>query len=161
MAHRMSAIVRLLAACLLCACVASCGGSSASKTSNKQQIESMFNSIDTAMAKGDYVSACKYFSTRQQSTIVAGAHRAGLSASDCAGALTSLIKATGLTRAQLAQTFGGGGAPKLRSVSVKGDQATVSYTSTIAGRTFLETDALVRENGQWKADRIISRKQSG
>jgi DNA-binding phage protein len=157
----MSAVLRLLLACLLCAGLAACGGGSGSHGSNKQQIESMFTSIDTAMAKGDYVTACNYFSQHQQATIVAGAHRAGLKASGCAAALTSLIKATGLTRAQLAQTFGGGGAPKLHSVSVTGDQATVTYTSTIAGRTFTETDALVRESGQWKADRIISRKQTG
>jgi hypothetical protein len=121
----------------------------------------MLNAIDTAMAHGDYVTACQHFSHHQQAVIVAGARRAGLRASSCAGAITSLIKTTGITRAQLAQTFGGGGAAKVRSVSVHGDQASVTYTDKIAGHTFTETDALVREGGQWRADRIIKRSASG
>jgi hypothetical protein len=154
----MRAAVRLVCACLACSCLAACGGSGGS---DRQQIAGMLNSIDSAMARGDYVTACQHFSQHQQSAIVAGARQAGLKASSCAGALTSLIKATGITRGQLAQSFGGGGAAKLRTVSVHGDQATATYTETIAGRKFTETDALVREGGQWKADRIVKRSASG
>lgn len=117
----------------------------------------MFSSVDKAMANGDYATACGHFSTHQRATIVAGARRAGLKVTTCAGALSTLIKATGITRAQLTQTFGGGGAPKVRSVSVHGDQATVTYTTSTGGKKFTETDALVRESGQWKADRILKR----
>ena len=52
-----------------------------------------------------------------------------------------------MTKAQLAQAFGGGQAPKFRSVSVHGDQATVTYTATDSGKTFTETDGLVKEDG--------------
>ena len=117
----------------------------------------MFSSVDKAMANGDYAGACGRFSSHQQATIVAGANRAGLKVTTCAGALSTLIRETGITRAQLAQTFGGGAAPKLRSLSVHGDQATVTYATYTQGKKYIETDALVREGGQWKADRVLKR----
>jgi len=155
----MSVRTRLLCACVTCVLLAGCGGSSSS--SNQQQIESVFSAVDSAMARGDYAGACSHFSTRQQSNIAAGARKAGLKVTSCAGALTALIKVTGITRAQLAQTFGGAKAPKLRSVSVHGNQATVTFTDSADGHPYTETDALVREDGQWKADRILKRTQTG
>src|ERR1700733_18274 len=111
----MRAVPRLLCACLACLSLAACGASSGgSGSSNKQQITNLFTSVDSEMASGDYVSACRHFSQHQQSNIVAGVKRAGFKASNCAGAMTSLIKATGITRAQLAQAFGGAAAPKVR-----------------------------------------------
>ncbi len=86
--------------------------------------------------------------------------RAGFKASTCANAMTSLIKATGITRTQLAQALGGAAAPKVRSFSVHGNQATVTFTNSVDGHPYTETDALVREGGQWKADRIIKRSQN-
>jgi len=121
----------------------------------------MFGAVDTEMAKGDYASACNYFSQRQQANIATGARKAGLNVNSCAGALTALIKATGITRGQLAQTFGGAAPPKLKTVNVRGNQATVTFTDSIGGHAYTETDALVRENGQWKADRIIKRTNAG
>lgn len=153
----MSAAPRLLCACLACIALAACGGSSGGSV--KQQITSMFAALDSEMAGGDYSSACQHFSQHQQSNILAGVKRAGFKASNCAGAMTSLIKATGITRAQLAQAFGGASAPKVRSVSVHGNQATVTFTNSVDGHPYTETDALVREGGQWKADRIIKRAQ--
>ena len=125
------------------------------------QIQKMFSSVDAEMAKGDYASACNYFSQRQQSNIATGARKAGLNVNSCAGALTALIKATGITRTQLAQTFGGAATPKLKTVSVHGNRATVTFTDSIGGHPYTETDALVRENGQWRADRIIRRTNNG
>ncbi len=116
----------------------------------------MFVAMQSAMAKGDYAGACQWFSHRQQSSIVTGAKKAGLSASDCAGAFRALISTAGVSKAQLAQAFGSS-APKIRSLSVHGDQATVTYTDTDNGKTFTETDGLVKENGDWRADRTISR----
>jgi hypothetical protein len=156
----MSAATRLICACSICALLAACGGSGGGG-SDRQQIQKMFSSVDTEMAKGDYASACNYFSARQQSTIAAGARKAGLNVDSCAGALTALIKATGITRSQLAQTFGGAATPKLQTVDVHGNQATVTFTDSIGGHPYEETDALVRENGQWKADRIIKRTNTG
>jgi hypothetical protein len=153
----MRAVIDVVAACLVCAALAACGGSGGSAGSDRQQIASMFSSVDKAMANGDYAGACGHFSSHQRATIVAGANRAGLKVTSCAGALTTLIKQTGITRAQLAQTFGGGGAPKVQSVSVRGDQATVTYITSTQGKKYVETDGLVREGGQWKADRIIKR----
>ncbi|MBV9414013.1 MAG: hypothetical protein JO363_03460 [Solirubrobacterales bacterium] len=121
----------------------------------------MFSSVDKAMADGDFAGACARFSSHQQATIVAGANRAGIKVTACAGALSTLIKRTGITRAQLAQTFGGGAAPKVQAVSVHGNQATVTYTTSTQGRKYTETDALVRESGQWKADRVVKRDPSG
>ena len=144
----------------MCLLLTACGGSG-SGDSNRQQIQKMFSSVDTEMAKGDYASACSYFSQRQQTNIAAGARKAGLNVNSCAGALTALIKATGITRAQLAQTFGGASTPKLKTVDVKGNQATVTFTDSIGGHAYTETDALVRENGQWRADRIIKRTNTG
>ena len=109
------------------------------------------------MANGDFAGACGRFSSHQQATIVAGAKRAGLKVTTCAGALSTLIKETGITRAQLAQTFGGGAAPKVQSVAVHGDRATVTYTTSTQGKKYTETDALVREHGEWKADRVLKR----
>jgi hypothetical protein len=153
----MRAVLHVVAACLVCAALAACGGSGSSGSSDRQQIEGMFSSVDKAMANGDYTGACAHFSSHQQATIVAGANRAGLKVTSCAGAFTTLIKETGITRTQLAQTFGGVGAPKVQSVSVRGDKATVTYTTLTQGKKYVETDALVREDGQWKADRIIKR----
>jgi hypothetical protein len=121
----------------------------------------MFAAINTAIARGDYAGACAHFSHRQQATIVAGSRRVGLKVSSCGDALSALIKATGLSRSQLAQAFSGGAAPKLRSVSVHDNKGTVTFINTIGGHKFTETDALVREDGQWKADRMINRKQTG
>ena len=41
-----------------------------------------------------------------------------------------------------------------------GNQATVTFTDSVSGHPYTETDALVREDGQWKADRIIKRTKS-
>ena len=155
----MSAATRLLCACLACILLAGCGGSGGS--SNRQQIANVFSAVDSAMSRGDYAGACSHFSARQQANIATGARKAGLKVTSCAGALTALIKVTGITRAQLAQTFGGSKAPKLRTVSVHGNQATVTFTDSVNGHPYTETDALVREDGQWKADRIIKRTQTG
>ena len=121
----------------------------------------MFSSVDTEMAHGDYTSACNRFSARQQANIAAGARTAGLNVNSCAGALTALIKQSGITRAQLAQAFGGAATPKLQKVDVHGNQATVTFSDSVGGKAYTETDALVRENGQWKADRIIKRTNAG
>lgn len=157
----MRAVIRVTSVCLVCVALAACGGGGSNAGSDRQQIASIFSSVDKAMANGDYAGACARFSSHQQATIVAGANRSGLKVTTCAAALSMLIKRTGITRAQLAQTFGGGAAPKVQSVSVHGNQATVTYTETSHGQRYVETDALVREGGQWKADRILKRRASG
>jgi len=157
MSTGMRATVRLAAVCLLCLGLAACGGSGNSSTaSTRQQISHMFVAMQSAMARGDYPGACQWLSQRQQSAIVAGAKKAGLKASDCAGAFRALIITAGVSKAELAQAFGGQ-APKISKLSVNGNQATVTYTATDNGKTFTETDGLVKENGTWKADRTISR----
>lgn len=161
--HRsgMSAVTRLFCVCLACVCLAACGGSG-NGGSDRQQIMNLFNGMYTAMARGDFASACGYLSERQQNDVVTGARRAGLDASSCAGALTSVLKQTGVSRAQLAQAFGASGIKrKVDSISVHGDQATVTFTETSRGQRYVETDALVREGGKWRADRIVKRSQSG
>lgn len=150
----MNAAIRIACGCLVCLALAACGGSSGA--SNKQAITHMFVAMQSAMAKGDYAGACQWFSQHQQATIVSGAKKAGLNASDCAGAFRALISTAGVSKAQLAQAFGSS-APKIRSLSVHGNQATVSYTDKDNGKTFTETDGLVKENGNWRADRTISR----
>ncbi len=148
----------LTAVCLLSVGLTACGGSSGSSSSStKQQIQHMFASMQSDMAHGDFAGACHWFSGREQATIVSGLNKAGLDASDCAGAFSALIKKAGVTKAQVAQAFGGGHAPNIHSVSVHGNQATVTYTATDNGKTFTETDGLVREDGTWKADHTISR----
>jgi hypothetical protein len=157
----MKAAIRLSCACLLCAALAGCGASASSGSSDRQQITNLFNGIYAAMARGDYATACGDLSASQQAKVVAGVKRAGVEVSSCADALTTVIKRAGLTRAQLAQTFGaGGGKRKLDSISVHGNQATVTFTETTAGQNYVETDALVRQGGRWKADRILKRSQS-
>jgi hypothetical protein len=147
----------LATVCLLCIGLAACGGSGGSSaSSSRQQITHMFIAMQSAMAKGDYAGACSWLSQHQQSTIVSGAKKAGLKASDCAGAFRALISTAGVSKAQLAQAFGNS-APQIRSLSVHGNQATVTYTDKDNGKTFTETDALVKENGNWRADRTISR----
>jgi hypothetical protein len=153
----MNAVIRIACGCLLCLALVACGGSSGSSaSSNKQAIAHMFVAMQSAMAKGDYAGACQWFSRRQQSSIVTGAKKAGLNASDCAGAFRALISTAGVSKAQLAQAFGSS-APKIRSLKVNGNKATVTYTDKDNGKTFTETDALVKENGNWRADRTISR----
>lgn len=152
----MRAALCLATVCLLCVGLAACGGSTSSPTSNRQQIAHMFVAMQSAMAKGDYPGACQWLSERQQTSIVSGAKKAGLKASDCAGAFRALITTAGVSKAQLAQAFGNS-APKIRSLSVHGNQATVTYTDQDNGKTFTETDALVKENGNWRADRTIKR----
>lgn len=155
----MSATSRLIAGGLVCLSLAACGGGG---TSNRQQITNLFNGIYAAMAHGDFATACGYLSQRQQRNVVAGARRAGLNTSSCADALTSLLKETGVSRAQLAQALGGAGIQrKIDSISVQGNQATVTFTETSRGQKYVETDALVREGGKWRADRIVKRNQSG
>ena len=127
----MRATLSPAAVCLLCLGLAACGGSSSS-SSNRQQIEHVITSMESAMAKGDY-----------------------------AGAFSALIRTAGVSKAQLAKAFGGGQAPKITSVSVHGNQATITYTATENGKTFTETDGLVREGGTWKADHTISRHNGG
>jgi hypothetical protein len=153
----MRAAVCLATVCLVCLGLAACGGSgSSSSTSNRQQVTHMFVAMQSAMARGDYAGACQWLSHRQQSTIVSGARKAGLHVSDCAGAFRTLIRTAGVTKAQLSQAFGGQ-TPKIKSLSIHGSQATVTYTATDNGKKFTETDGLVKENGTWKADRTISR----
>ena len=98
------------------------------------------------------------WSQRQRDNVLASAKRAGLNASSCAGALTSLLQAAGISRARLAQALGAGAARrKLDSISVHGNQATVTFSETTGGQKYVETDALVREGGRWRADRIVKR----
>lgn len=162
----MSAIRRFVSICILCATVAACGGggSSSSASSDRAQISNLFNAIYTAISHGDFTTACGELSKREQSTVVAGARHAGLSATSCAGAFTALLKATGVTRARLAQAFGSAGIKRqVDSISIHGNQATVTFTETENGQhtTYLETDALVREDGKWRADRILKRSKTG
>jgi hypothetical protein len=159
----MSAAGRLACVCLLCVAVAACGGSGAggSSVSNRTQIMNMFSGLESAMAHGHYATACDHFSEREQSQIVAGAKKAGLSSvSTCSDAFGQLIKETGITRAQLAQAFGGDTVPSIKSLSVHGDQATVTYTTAFQGKPYTETDVLVREEGSWRADRTVKRRPS-
>ena len=154
----MSAARGLACLCLLCLAVAACGGSGSGGSSDRTQIQNMFSALERAMARGDYTAACERFSQREQSQIVAGAKKAGLSGiSSCSDAFAALIKTTGITRAQLARTFGGSRVPKIKTLSVHGNQATVTYTSTFQGKPYTETDALVREDGTWRADRTVKR----
>lgn len=153
----MRAVAGLLAVGLLCLGLAACGGSGGGKSSNTQQIQHLFASMESAMANGNYAGACDWLSRREQANVVSGAKHAGLSATDCAGAFSALIKTAGVSKAELAKAFGAGQAPKIKSVSVHGNQATVTYTATDNGKTFTETDGLVREGGTWRADRTISR----
>jgi hypothetical protein len=153
----MRATLCLATVCLLCLGLVACGGSSGTGSSNRQQIQHMFASMESSMAQGDYAGACNWLSEREQATVVSGAKQAGLSAADCAGAFSALIKTAGVSKAQLTQAFGGGQAPKIQSLSVHGNQATVTYTASDNGKAFTETDSLVREGGSWKADRTISR----
>lgn len=157
MADGMSAALRLLCACLIGIAVCACGSSSSSGSSDRAQIEHVFVALESSMAKGDYTGACNQLSSRQQSAVVSGAKQVGVTATDCPGAFSALIKKAGVSKAQLAQAFGGGGAFKFHSIVIHGNQATVKYTTTTGGKTFSETDTLVKQNGAWKADRTVSR----
>ena len=93
---------------------------------------------------------------------MSGARKAGLNVSSCTDAFTTLLKRAGISKEQVAKAFGAGGVQrKLDSVSIHGNQATVAFTETEKGQTSVETDALVREGGQWRADRVLERSQSG
>lgn len=156
----MNALIRLTCACLACLAIAACGGSGGSGGSDRQQITNLYSSVFAAMAHGDYAKACSYFTAREQAKVVAGAQRAGLKASSCAETFTVLAKQAGVTRAQLAQTFGAGHTGKVHSISIHGNNATITFTDSSGGQTYTETDALVRQDGKWKADRIIRRSPS-
>ena len=147
--------------CLLCVALAACGGSGSSATSDRQQIANVFPTAFAAMARGDYSTACSYFSAGEQAKVVAGAKQAGLKASTCAETFTALIDRYHVTKAQLAQTFTNGRVGMVHSISIHGDKATATFTDTSGGKTYTETDALVREGGKWKADHIVKRSQSG
>jgi hypothetical protein len=153
--------LRLVCVVLMCSALAACGGSgSTSGTSDRQQIVSLFDGMFAAMANGNYSAACGYLSQRQQNTVAAGARKGGLNVSSCTAALTTVFKRSGVTRAQLAQAFGVGAKRKIDSISVHGDKATVTVTEKTNGQTYVETDALVREDGKWRADRILKRTQT-
>ena len=155
----MKAGLRIVCVCLSCSVLAACGASS---PSNRQQIESLFNGMYSAFANGDYATVCTDLSQRQRNNIVSGARRAGLSASSCTDAFNAILKQAGISKAQIAQAYGASGIThKLDSISVHGDQATVTFTESEKGQSSVETDALVREGGQWRADRIIKRSQPG
>jgi hypothetical protein len=153
------AVFRLVGVSLSCCVLAACGGSS---TSNRQQIESLMNGMYTAFAKGDYATVCTDMSQRQQGIILAGARKAGMNVSSCSDAFNTILKDAGVSRAQVAKAFGASGIQhKVDSISVHGNQATVTFTETEKGKKDVETDALVREGGQWRADRILKQNQSG
>lgn len=155
----MKAVFRVLGVCLSCSVLAACGGSS---TNNRQQIESLFNGMYTAFAKGDYTTVCTDMSQRQQGVIVAGARKAGMNVTTCSEAFDTILKDAGVSRAQVAKAFGASGIQrKVDAISVHGNQATVTFTETEKGKTAVETDALVREGGQWRADRILKQTQTG
>jgi hypothetical protein len=154
----VKAAFRLVCVCLSCSVLAACGGSG---TSNRQQIASLFNGMYTAFAHGDYATVCADLSQRQRDTIVSGARKAGLNVSSCSDAFNALLKEAGISKAKIAQAFGASGIKrKLDSVSVHGNQATVTFTESENGKTDVETDALVRQGGQWRADRILKRTQT-
>jgi hypothetical protein len=158
----MKPALRLLCVALTCSALAACGGgSSSSGTSDRQQIVNMFNGMFASIQQGDWARTCSYLSQRQQNTVVAGARRGGVSASSCADALNDVIKEAGITKAQLAKAFGASATKrKLDSISVHGNQATVTFTETGGGQTYTETDAVVRQGGSWRADRILKRSQT-
>jgi hypothetical protein len=155
----IKAALRLTCVCLSCSVLAACGGSS---PSNRQQIADMFNGMYTAFANGDYARVCGYMSYREDGNIVSGARKAGMNVSSCTDAFNTILKDAGVTKAQIAKAFGASGIQhKLDAISVHGNQATVTFTETEKGKTAVETDAVVREGGQWRADRIIKQTQSG
>lgn len=157
-----SSPLRLAGVCLACLTLAACGGSSSSAGSDQQQIANLYKATFAAMARGDYATACSDFTTREQAMVVASAQRVGLNASSCAGVFTALTTKYGVTRAELSKTFGAAGKiGKVSAISIHGDNATATFTGTTGGKTYTETDALVRQGGKWKADRILKRSQSG
>jgi hypothetical protein len=155
----MKARPRLICVGLACSVLAACGGSGV--TSDREQIMSLFSGLYSAMEHGDYATACGYLSQRQQDNVVSSARRVGLDVSSCANGLTSLLKKAGISRAQVAQALGAGPARKVKSISVHDNQATVTFTETANGQTYVETDALVRQGGRWRADQILKRTQTG
>jgi hypothetical protein len=158
----MRSVLGVICVFLASAALAACGGSSGSSGgSDRQQISNLFPSAFAAMAHGDYAKACSYFSSREQANVVASAKRVGLNSSSCAGTFTALINKYHVTKAQLAQTFTGNHVGNVHSISIHGNNATATFTETNGGKTYTETDALVREGGQWKADHIVKRSQSG
>jgi hypothetical protein len=151
--------LRLSCVSFACLALAACGGSG---TSNRQQITNLFNGMYAAFARGNYGQVCTDMSQRQQDNIVSGARKAGLNVSSCTDAFTTLLKQAGISKGQVAKAFGASGIQrKLDSVSIRGNQATVTFTETEKGQTSTETDALVREGGQWRADRVLKRSQAG
>ena len=163
----MKVALRLIGIGMACCALAACGGGGGSGSSggggssDRQQIVSLFNGMFTAMEHGDYSRTCGYLSQRQQNNVVSGASQAGVTASSCADALTQLFKKAGITRAQLAQTFGINGAKrKVDSIKVNGNKATATFTVTTGNETYVETDAFVREGGTWRADRILKRTKT-
>lgn len=152
------AALSVICVCLSCSILAACGGSS---TSNRQQIASLFNGMYTAFAHGDYATVCSDLSQRQQDNLVSGARNAGLKVSSCSDAFDTLLKQAGISKAKVAQAFGASGIKrKLDSVSIHGNQATVTFTESENGQTDIETDALVRQGGRWRADKILKRTQA-
>src|SRR5579871_262896 len=125
----MRATFCLATVCVLCLALAACGGSSSGSSSNRQQIQHLFASMESDLAQGNYAGACGWVTQRAQATIVSAAKQAGLSVSDCGGAFTALVKTAGVSKAQVAQAFGSGQVPKIKSLSVHGDKATVTITA--------------------------------
>jgi hypothetical protein len=123
---------------------ASSGSQSGGGGSDEQTVRRVATEYDSALASGDFATACGDSSTKAKAALVAAVARAGVtSATDCPSALKAALSASPVAT-QVAKTI------KLGAIHVTGNMATIDTTATVSGRTIATKAYAVKENGAWK-----------
>lgn len=112
---------------------------------DKQAIESVFRDYYRALRARDFATACSYNAPETTSRLLADLHARGVDAATCEDAMTAVYAIP--ENARVVEQAGQNAT--IKDVTVKGDQATLDWTSTVNGRTGPGTTHLRRVDGKW------------
>jgi hypothetical protein len=112
---------------------------------DRQAIESVFHDYYRALRAQDFTTACSHNAPETTSRLLADLHARGVDANTCEEGMTAVYAIP--ENARVVEQAGQNA--KIDQVRVNGDQAVISWTSKVNGRTGPGTTHLRRVDGRW------------
>jgi ketosteroid isomerase-like protein len=137
---RTRTIRAALATALLGVVVAGCGGDP------QEEIDTAFKGYYSALLARDFPTACGYNTPEATAFLLQTLSTQGVRAGDCEGAFGAIFEQSASADVfdTIARTV------RIDGVDVDGDDATVTYTSTVDGEPRTASVPMSRVDGGWK-----------